>query len=194
MSVTNRLTIPALLGLVAMFLAPGWVAAADRPVHASLVWPLLAAGTASLGPGAGGISAASLAMNAAIGSALQGDSRLRASSFSTVPPLTLSLMPSGSSATMDVTLLLQLEALYEQLALMEALMAQANSGFNPALARPGNLGALGTAAYLHGLGNGGPRLAPIRPGIGVGGVRRTVAPMNRNRPKPPPPPRTPRSR
>jgi hypothetical protein len=106
--------------------------------------------------------------------------------------LTLSQLTSASP-TMDLTMLLQLQALYQQMAVMEALMAMQTGGLYPGTMQAQGLGALGTAAYRSGLGNGGPRRGPIRPGS-ISRASRPIpriVPANRgSQPRlPPPPPR-----
>jgi hypothetical protein len=102
--------------------------------------------------------------------------------------LAVSLLAS-TSPSMDMTMLFQLESLYQQMAAIEALlMAQANANLYSGAAGYGGLGALGTAAYRAGLGNGGQRLAPIHPGGAPRIARRTI-PVNRGQPRLPPPPR-----
>jgi hypothetical protein len=189
--------LPSVLAFAFLMAGSAPIAAGDKPlpVHAATVsslFPLMTAGTTSIGPGGVGLPAASLATNVALSEALNTRSASAGVPVLGADALALSLLGS-SSPSMDLTMLFQLQALYQQMAMMEALMmAQgANNGFYPAPPRTGGLGALGAAAYRGGLGNGGQRLAPFRPGIGP---RRTLGaiPVGRNQPRPPPPPRSPR--
>jgi hypothetical protein len=98
---------------------------------------------------------------------------------------------ASASPSMDLTMLLQLQELYQQMAVMEALMATptANGGFYPGAVRFGGLGALGTAAYLAGAGHGGPRVVPVRLGSAAGSIARVsrpvprIVPVNRSQPQ-----------